>query len=221
VRRLECLQALAPLLDDHLVVTNVGPTRAEWEYVRPSAANLYQAGLGNVVPLSLGIALGLEAARVVALDGDGSLLLIPGALATVAAEAPPNLLLIVLDNQAYESTGGQPTATARGTDLETVGRGFGLTSATTVRTLDAFSGAATRCLQTPGPHLLVARVQIGGGRRDLPPDARPSNMDAKENKYQFARHVEQRWGRTVLPRPEYSSGHSPHVQRSDAVASDQ
>lgn len=213
MRRLECLQALAPLLDDHIVVTNVGPTRAEWEYVRPSEANLYQAGLGNVVPMSLGIALGLAAARVVALDGDGSLLLIPGALATVAAAAPPNLLIVVLDNQAYESTGGQPTATARRADLETVGRGFGLASTATARTLDEFTRAARACLTTPGPHLVVARVQIGGGRRDLPADWRPSTMDAKENKYRFARYVEQRWGRSVLRRPEYASGHSPRVQR--------
>jgi sulfopyruvate decarboxylase subunit beta len=214
MRRLECLQVLAPLLDDQIVVTNVGPTRAEWEYVRPSEANLYQAGLGNVVPMSLGIALGLEAARVVALDGDGSLLMVPGALATVAAEAPANLLIVVLDNQAYESTGGQPTATGRTTDLATVGRGFGLPNATTALDLDGFTRAVTACLAAPGPHLVVARVQIGGGRRDLPADARPSTLDAKENKYRFARYVEQRWGRSVLPRPEYSSGHSPHVQRS-------
>jgi len=214
VRRFECLQALGPLLADEIVVTNVGPTRAEWEFVRPSDANLYQAGLGNVVPMSLGIALGLPDARVVALDGDGSILLVPGALATAADQAPRNLLVIIFDNQAYESTGGQPTATARNTDLETVARGFGFQNSATARTLDEFTAAARRGLAEPGPAVIVAKVTIGGGRRDLPADAQPSTMDGKENKYRFARYVERTWARRVLRGPEYSSGHSPHVRRS-------
>jgi sulfopyruvate decarboxylase subunit beta len=214
VKRFECLQALAPLVGDHVAVTNVGPTRAEWEYLRPSDANLYQAGLGNVVPMSLGIALGLPETRVVALDGDGSLLLVPGALATAANEAPPNLLIVVFDNEAYESTGGQPTATGRGTDLETVARGFGFRQTATARTVEEFAKVAQRGMSEPGPWLVVAKVQIGGGRRDLPADWRPSTMDGKENKYLFARHMERRWGRVVLRGPEYASGHSPHVRRS-------
>ena len=214
MKRLECLRALGDVLTDEIVLTNVGPTRAEWEYVRPHDANLYQAGLGNVVPMGLGIALGQPEARVVALDGDGSILLIPGSLATVADQAPANYLIVIFDNGAYESTGGQPSATARNTDLETVARGFGLCNATTARTLDEFTAAARRSRTEPGPSLIVAKVQIGGGRQDLPADLRPSTMDGKENKYRFARYVERTWGRPVLRGPEYSSGHSPHVRRA-------
>jgi thiamine pyrophosphate-dependent acetolactate synthase large subunit-like protein len=214
VKRLECLRALAGVLTDEIVLTNVGPTRAEWEYVRPHEANLYQAGLGNVVPMGLGIALGQPQARVVALDGDGSILLIPGSLATVAAQAPPNYLVVIFDNEAYESTGGQPSATARTTDLEVVARGFGFRDAVTARTVDEFTAAAQRSRAAPGPSLIVAKVQIGGGRQDLPAGLKPSTMDGKENKYRFARYVESQWGRPVLRGPEYSSGHSPHVRRA-------
>ncbi|MBI4321102.1 MAG: thiamine pyrophosphate-binding protein [Chloroflexi bacterium] len=213
MKRLECLMAIGPMLTDEPVITNIGPTRAEWEFVRPSDANLYQAGLGNVLPVSLGIALCLEKSKVVALDGDGSILLFPGALATAASQAAPNLLLIVFDNEAYESTGGQATATGRGTDLEAVARGFGWSKTATARTVEEFAEAVRCALCEDGPHMVVAKVQIAGGRKDLPADWRPSSMDGKENKYRFARYMEAVWGRNVLRGPEYASGHSPHVKR--------
>ena len=46
------------------------------------------------------------------LDGDGSVLMHMGALATIGHCLPRNLIHVVLDNQAYESTGGQPTTSA-------------------------------------------------------------------------------------------------------------
>ena len=69
---------------------------------------------------------GLARARpdrtVVSLDGDGSLLMNLGTLATIGDCAPPNLVVFVLDNGLYGTTGGQPTPTSRGADLEAAAR---------------------------------------------------------------------------------------------------
>ena len=65
--------------------------------------------MGCVVPLGLGLALARPDLTVVALDGDGAALMRLGAFATVGAYGPPNLLHLLIDNGAHDSTGGQAT----------------------------------------------------------------------------------------------------------------
>lgn len=66
--------------------------------------------MGCVSSLGLGLALARPDKKVIAIDGDGALLMRLGSLTTNAWQSPPNLLHILLDNQQHESTGGQPTA---------------------------------------------------------------------------------------------------------------
>ncbi|MGV4654954.1 thiamine pyrophosphate-dependent enzyme, partial [Burkholderia pseudomallei] len=71
---------------------------------------LYMVGsMGCVTPLALGLALARPDLTVVALDGDGAALMRMGAFATLGAYGPPNLVHLLLDNGAHESTGGQAT----------------------------------------------------------------------------------------------------------------
>jgi sulfopyruvate decarboxylase subunit beta len=88
LKRFDCLKILSELVDDELVVTNVGDTVAEWHFLKPKDSNLCQAGIGNVTPVGLGLSLALPRRKVLALDGDGSLLLNPGVLATIALQKP-------------------------------------------------------------------------------------------------------------------------------------
>jgi phosphonopyruvate decarboxylase len=75
--------------------------------------HLYMVGsMGCVVSLALGLALARPDLRVIALDGDGAALMRMGAFATVGAYAPPNLLHLLLDNGAHDSTGAQATVSA-------------------------------------------------------------------------------------------------------------
>ena len=118
MKRIDCLKVLAGITrENDLVVTNLGNTPHEWQSVRPSRANLYGMNLGECTPVALGLALALPNRRVIALDGDGNLLLNLASLADTAYHNPANLRIIVFDNQAYESPGGMPTATAHGVDL--------------------------------------------------------------------------------------------------------
>jgi phosphonopyruvate decarboxylase len=218
MKRYHTLEALAAIIGNRVVVTNIGPTRSEWEKVRPGDANLYQAQLGTLAGIALGLAVGLSRAPrelgVVALDGDGNLLHAPGVLATVAHVAPPGLVRIVFDNGCYESTGGQPSVTARGTDLEHVARGFGLKSVVTVSTLDDFTEAARNALHTRGPHMIVAKVEPSAGRKEFLASVEPSTVDGIENKYRLARYIEANAGVRVLHPPEYATGFSPSVGRN-------
>jgi sulfopyruvate decarboxylase subunit beta len=77
------------------------------------------------LPIGLGVAL-TSKKDVVVIDGDGSLLMNPGSLATTAHFSPQNLTILAIDNGTYGSTGDQPTLTSACVDLELVAKGFGI-----------------------------------------------------------------------------------------------
>ena len=88
--------------------------------------------MGQAAPFSLGLALAQTSKRVVLFTGDGDILMSLGMLTTIANLAPKNLCIVVLDNEVYGETGGQPTATAGCTDLVSMARGAGFSSASEV-----------------------------------------------------------------------------------------
>jgi sulfopyruvate decarboxylase subunit beta len=93
--------------------------------VKHQPSNFYMLGsMGMATPIGVGIAL-TSRKDVVVIDGDGSLLMNPGTLATAASLAPENLTIVAIDNSAYGSTGNQPTLTGSCVELEQVARGFG------------------------------------------------------------------------------------------------
>jgi sulfopyruvate decarboxylase subunit beta len=193
MRRFECMQALAPMLTDHLVVTNVARTGFETHMAMPREGNLYTMGMGLVTPVVLGLALSLPHRGVIALDGDGSILLNLGALSTVGNYAPPNLTSIIFDNESYASTGGLPTATAGKTKLAEIAKGAGISNAVEVSTIEDFTAAATKAMTgRSGPWVIVAKVVA-----EKPP-VEPKLMDGRENKYRFVRYIEETEGTIIL-----------------------
>ena len=165
--RIDCLaalEALAAWRTDQVVVTTMVTAR-EWpRYSRRQDLDIPFIGcMGKASSLGLGIALGRPDRSVWVFDGDGSLLMNLGSLATIATAAPANLAVIVWDNGAYQITGGQPAATARGTDLVTVARGAGIASSRWVTDEEAFAAAIEHALRTDGPHFIAARVDSSPG----------------------------------------------------------
>jgi sulfopyruvate decarboxylase subunit beta len=121
---------------------------------------------------------------VIAFDGDGSLLLNLGSLATIANQRPRNLVHIVFDNECYESSRGAPTATAGQADLAAVARACGLRHVTTATTLSEFEEAFGQTLAANEPCFILAKVEPGAA--DVPAAA----LDSQENKYLFVRYIE-------------------------------
>src|SRR6185312_13323464 len=158
MRRSDCLQMLAPMLTDELVVTNVARTGFETHMAMPREGNLYTMGMGLVTPVVFGLAVSLPHRRVIALDGDGSILLNLGVLSTIGNFAPPNLTCIIFDNESYASTGGLPTATAGKTKLDQMARSAGIVNAVEVSKLDRFKEAVTEALGGKGPWVIVCKI---------------------------------------------------------------
>ena len=82
--------------------------------------------MGSAAMIGLGLALAQPERRVLVLTGDGEQLMALGALATIAVQRPPNLAVVVLDNERYGETGMQATHTAHGVDLAGIASGRGL-----------------------------------------------------------------------------------------------
>ena len=148
MKRYDCLRAIAAHFGEELVVTNLGAVRHEWQALRPHPGNYHLQNLGLTSSMALGLALALPHRKVVAFDGDGSLLLNLGSPATMAKQHPRNLIHIVFDNECYESSRGAPTATAGQVDLSAVARGCGFANVITVETLSEFEGGFLRRVTT-------------------------------------------------------------------------
>jgi len=124
--RIDFIKAAEEFLRGKAVVSNLGVPSKEVYSVLHQKSNFYMLGsMGMVSAIALGVALNTEK-EVVALDGDGSLLMNPSTLATIARYKPENLTILALDNGAYGSTGNQLTHTALKADLACAARGFGI-----------------------------------------------------------------------------------------------
>jgi sulfopyruvate decarboxylase subunit beta len=192
MRRFDCLRALAREAKEALVVTSAGATTLEWNTLRPSDGNFRVRTLGLCSSIALGMALGLPHRKVIALDGDGSLLMNLCSLPTIARMDPKNLIHIVFDNAVYEASGYRPTATSSGTDLVGVARAAGIEAALWVNSVETFAQTIVEALA--GEQLTFVGVKVETARTEVP----PYRMDEVENKYRFIRHVEKTEGIEIL-----------------------
>src|SRR5215475_10815759 len=118
---------VARLKHDEAVIGGIGYTNFDLWAVGHRAQNFYMLGsMGLAVPIGSGVALAQPRRKVIALEGDGSILMQLGSLATVAARGQKNLAIVIMDNGAYQITGGQATLTAQGADVVAMARGAGL-----------------------------------------------------------------------------------------------
>jgi len=123
------------------------------------AQNFYMLGsMGLAVPIALGVALAQPRRKVIALEGDGSILMQLGSLATVAARGQKNLAIVIMDNGAYQITGGQKTLTEDGADIVAIARGAGLAQSVWAADESAFEELIALTLKEDGPWLLACRI---------------------------------------------------------------
>jgi len=159
MNRLEASRLLIAALDEEPIIASLGHPAYDLCAAGDRAANFYTWGsMGLASSIGLGLALARPEIRVFVVDGDGSLLMNLGSLATIGWTRPENLVLIVWDNQEYGTTGGQETATAHGANLEAAARAMGATATATVRTDEAFAAAIARARVEAGPWVIVAKV---------------------------------------------------------------
>ena len=150
---------VARLKRDEAVIGGIGNANFDLWASGQRAQNFYMLGsMGLAIPIALGVAIAQPRRHVIALEGDGSLLMQLGCLATVAERAPRNLTIVVWDNGIYQITGSQPTASAAAADLVAIARGAGIAnSAWAADELD-FDRLAASALKGEGPSLIAARI---------------------------------------------------------------
>jgi phosphonopyruvate decarboxylase len=124
--RHEALEHILPLLSDRdLALFTTGMISREAFNIRDRPENFYMIGsMGLLNALGLGLAMQSSGRRIWVIEGDGSALMSLGTLPLIAAMRVHNLMHVVLDNEAYESTGGQPTISS-GVDLAALAEAAG------------------------------------------------------------------------------------------------
>ena len=123
--RSEVLKTLIPLISDHLVVANIGLPSQELHLLDDQPSNFYMLGtMGLASSIGLGLALA-QSKTVIAIDGDGSVLMNFGTLPTIANNPSSNFILLIIDNGSYGSTGDQPTYSGMKTSLTDVAKACG------------------------------------------------------------------------------------------------
>lgn len=186
MKRADALRALYPRLEDDgvAVVTIMGAVAAELQEIghRPNFFYLQHA-MGLASSVGLGIALGRPELQVVVLDGDGSVLMNLGGLATLARYRPGNLVHLVFDNESLLSVGGFPTATATGSDLAAIAAGAGVPRTQTVSRVAELEAAFDAAVESGDLATIVAKVEEVG------PTGYVTDLTLLENRFQFARHL--------------------------------
>jgi len=200
MKRYELLKELAKLVTDQdLVITSIGGVKPEWYSLMPGNGTMFADLLGCATPFSLGVALNLPHRRVVALDTDGGMLFNLGALCTVGKESPPNLTIIVLDNEHYEGVVGcPPTHTSGRVDLAGMASAAGIPCTATAKNIENFVQSAVTMMSDNKTGLMVAKIEPGGFK-DIPAE-RAKESDGIEDKYRFLRHIEQLEKVSIRPR---------------------
>jgi sulfopyruvate decarboxylase subunit beta len=177
--RYEAIEAAVPHLRGRTVVCNLGVPCKELYAVCDQPSNFYMLGsMGLASSIGLGISL-FNKNEVVVLDGDGSLLMNPNVLCSIAQQARDNLTVAALDNATYGSTGDQCTASQQ-LDLELLARGFGIEHTSKAYTAEDLLTA----LQLPvGPKFIHVVIKPGNANvPDLP-------CSATEIKRRFMAHL--------------------------------
>jgi len=123
--RSEVLKSLVPVISDQLVVCNIGLPSQELHLLDDQPSNFYMLGtMGLASSIGLGLAL-VQPQKVIAIDGDGSVLTNFGTLPTIANNVADNFILLIIDNGSYGSTGDQPTYAGKKTSLAAVATACG------------------------------------------------------------------------------------------------
>src|SRR6266849_5608194 len=163
---------VARLKNEEAVIGGIGNTNFDLWSAGHRPQNFYMLGsMGLAIPIAFGVALAQPQRHVIALEGDGSLLMQLGCLATIAAQKPKNLTIVIMDNGLYQITGGQRTPAAGTADYVALARAAGLSKCAWASDVDDFEKLIDAALGEGGPTFIAARIDAkpGVGTTDRDP----------------------------------------------------
>lgn len=142
-----------------IVVTTMNPAR-DWMAlgVGPLDMVLVPSAMSHATSMGLGLALAQPDRRVIVCNGDGSMLMNLGSLASIVSARASNLIVLVFDNGTYEVTGSQPVPGAGTVDYAAVARGCGFTSVFDFSDLSQWRDAIASVIAAEGPTFAWLKV---------------------------------------------------------------
>ena len=150
---------VARLKHDEAVVGGIGNTNFDLFAAGHRPQNFYMLGsMGLACPIALGVALAQPKRGVIALEGDGSILMALGCLTTIGMIRPKNLTIVIMDNGIYQITGGQKTATHENADIVAIAQGAGIENSVWARDEAHFEQLIDRRFEDNGPMLIAAKI---------------------------------------------------------------
>ena len=161
IDRYEAIQrVLGHVGERDLLVSTTGMISREVFASNDRQGNFYMIGsMGLASSLALGLALLQPQRPVFVLEGDGSAMMSLGTLPLIGAEVPRNLVHVILDNEAYETTGSQPSISSK-VPLASIGKASGYSTVQQAEDGHALNEALLARGREPGPHLIVVKVGI-------------------------------------------------------------
>jgi thiamine pyrophosphate-dependent acetolactate synthase large subunit-like protein len=162
---------VAKLMHDEAVVGGIGNTNFDLFNAGHRPQNFYMLGsMGLACPIAMGVALAQPERGVIALEGDGSILMALGCLATIGMVKPRNLTIVIMDNGMYQITGRQPAATHATSDIVAIARGAGIANSAWARDEAHFDALLARRFEDGGPLLIGARIDDATPKGQTPRD---------------------------------------------------
>lgn len=169
INRREFVAGLVKSSPNALFVAGLGSSTYDLFAAGDRPQNFYLWGaMGGAAGIGLGLALAQPTQSIVVLTGDGEQLMGLGTLATIGAQLPPNLTIVVLDNGHFGETGMQHSHTSLGTDLVAVAKACSLANShliTEINELDQISATINSLKQTS---LFQVQVKADEVPRALP-----------------------------------------------------
>jgi thiamine pyrophosphate-dependent acetolactate synthase large subunit-like protein len=150
---------VAKLKHEEAVIGGIGNSNFDLFAAGHRPQNFYMLGsMGLTIPIALGVALAQPKRGVIALEGDGSILMGLGCLTTIGMIQPKNLTMVIWDNGIYQITGGQQTATQQSSDIVAIAQGAGIENAVWTRDEAHFEQLIERRFDAGGPLLIAAKI---------------------------------------------------------------
>ncbi|WP_145133285.1 MULTISPECIES: phosphonopyruvate decarboxylase [Paenibacillus] len=182
--RHEALSVINSVKDgDTIQLATTGKTGRELYEIEDASNNLYMVGsMGCVSSFGLGLALSQPGKNIVVIDGDGSLLMRMGSLATNGYYSPNNMIHILLDNNAHESTGGQSTV-SHNIDFVNIAASCGYTMAIHVHNLEELKACLQEWKKTKGLTFLYMKISMQSKDQLARPSIKPHEVKERLQRF--------------------------------------
>ena len=165
MNRKEAIEFISERIDNSPIIAANGFISRDLFSSSEKKTNFYMIGsMGLASSIGLGIALKKPKKRIFIFDGDGNILMNLGSLTTISSQKPKNLIHIVFDNSAHESTGSQPT-NSNLIHIEKIAKACDYNHVYIAKDQNNFLKIIRKIKKLKGPIMILVKIQQSKGQR--------------------------------------------------------